>query len=137
MRRITGFTLIELLIVVTVIAVLIVFATGGMRASRKSTNEASTIAFFKSSVVSNEQYRTRYGSFAPTFDDLVASGFFADGQNPSGYALTYAPALNSWAFRGQPKELGETGDRYFYVDQSGIIRASQSGPANSTSTPID
>lgn len=71
MRRNTGFTLIELITVVAIIAVLVVVAFANMRNGRKSANEANTIAFFKLAVISNEQYRTRYGRFPPSFTSLV------------------------------------------------------------------
>ena len=137
MRRTAGFTLIELMIVVAIIAVLVVVAFANMRNGRKSANEASTIAFFKQAVISNEQYRTRFGRFPPTFNDLVQSKYFADGQNPSGYSLTFFPAVESWAFQGNPQQAGETEDRYFYVDQVGVIRFDRNGPADSTSIPLD
>ncbi len=137
MRRTSGFTLLELMVVVALIAILVVVAAANMQNGRKNANEASTIAFFKQAVISNEQYRTRFGRFPASFDDLVQFGFFADGQNPSGYSLTYFPSVESWAFQGNPQVPGETGDRYFYVDQMGVIRSNLSGPANSASKPID
>ncbi len=137
MRRNTGFTLIELLTVVTIIAVLIVVAFANMRNGRKTANEANTIAYFKLAVISNEQYRIRYGRFPPTFDSLVQSEFFTDGQNPAGYSLIFFPAFETWAFQGDPQEVGETGDRYFYVDQTGVIRFALDDSVNSTSTPVD
>ena len=137
MRRTAGFTLVELIIVVAIIAILVVVAAVNMQNGRKGANEVSTIAFFKQAVISNEQYRTRFGRFPASFDDLVQFGFFADGQNPSGYSLTYFPGAESWAFQGNPELLGETGDRYFFVDQMGVIRSALSGSANSASTPIE
>ena len=137
MRRATGFTLVELIIVVAVIAILVVVAAANMQNGRKAANEASAIAFFKQSVIANSQYRVRFGRFPPSFDALVVSGFFASGQNPSGYQLTYIPGVDDWAFQGSPQLVGETGDRYFYVDQMGVIRADLDAVANSTSTPIE
>lgn len=137
MRQTAGFTLVELMVVVTILAILISFAFSNMQSGRKGANEASTIAFFKQAVISNQQYRTRFGRFPATFNDLVQFGFFADGQNPSGYSLTYFSAVESWSFQGSPQIAGQTGDRYFYVDQVGVIRADPSAPANSTSTPIE
>ncbi len=124
------------MVVVVVIAIIVVIARSNMQSGRKSANEASTIAYFKQAVVSNEQYRVRHGRFASSFNALVNSGYFADGQNPSGYTLVYYPGTDSWAFEGDPEISGETGDRYFYVDEMGVIRASLSGTADSTSTPL-
>lgn len=137
MRRTTGFTLIELSVVVAIIAILVVIAFANVRSGRGSANEASTIGFFKKAVISHEQYRTRFGRYPSAFAELVNSGFFADAQNPSGYSLTYSPAVDSWSFQGSPKELGETGDRYFYVNQTGVIRSALDGPANAKSAPLE
>ncbi len=137
MRRDTGFTLLELIGVLAVIAILVVIAFGNVQSGRSSANEASTIGFFKKAVISHEQYRTRFGRYPPTFEDLVISGFFPNDQNPSGYGLNYYPGLDTWAFQGNPKEPSVTGDRYFYVDQVGIIRSALDGPASSKSTPIE
>ena len=125
------------MVVVAVIAIVVVVTIPSMLHGRISANETSTISFFKQAVIANEQYRTRFGSFALTFDDLVNSGHFADAQNPSGYSLSYLPAVETWAILGSPQEPGETGDRHFYVDQTGVIRSAVDGPASSTSAPID
>ncbi len=137
MRRNTGFTLIELLTVVTIIAILLVVAFANMRNGRKSANEANTIAFFRLAVICNEQYRVRFGRFPPTFTSLVQSEFFGDGQSPAGYSVIFFPDVETWALQGTPQEIGETGDRYFYVDQSGVIRFALDDSVNSTSTPVD
>ena len=137
MRRTEGFTLLELIGVVVVIAILVVIAFANAQTGRNSANETSTIAYLKKTVISHEQYRTRFGRFPPTFEDLVISGFFPDDQNPSGYGLDYFPGRDTWAFQGNPKEPSVTGDRYFYVDQVGIIRSALDGPASSKSTPIE
>ncbi len=137
MHRDTGFTLVELIGVVAVIAILVVIAFANVQSGRSSANEASTIGFFKKAVISHEQYRTRFGRYPSAFAELVNSGFFADAQNPSGYKLTYSPAVDSWSFQGSPKEPGETGDRHFYVNQTGVIRSAPDGPANAKSTPLE
>jgi hypothetical protein len=36
----------------------------------------------------------------------------------------------------QPTSPGVTGQRYFYTDQSGVIRANSAGAASATSTPL-
>ncbi len=137
MYRATGFTLLELMIVVALIAILLVIGFSSSRNSRKSANETSCIAFFKQAVIANEQYAVRYDIYPPSFNDMVTTGYFASGQNPSGYQLTYIPGVNDWSFQGSPQLVGETGDRYFYVDQMGVIRFDLAAAANSTSTPIE
>ena len=74
MCRTTGFTLVELIVVVAIIAILVVVSFGNMQSGHKGGYEAATIAFFKKATISNQQYRTRFGTYPPTFDDLVSSG---------------------------------------------------------------
>jgi hypothetical protein len=45
--------------------------------------------------------------------------------NPVAYALT-----------ADPNNFGTTGERYFYTDQSAIIRFSTTGTAAASDTPI-
>lgn len=61
----------------------------------------------------------------------------------SGYFITYMPGsqdasgkVESYSISAVPAEPGKTGRRFFFTDQSGIIRYSTSGPAGPSSPPI-
>ena len=65
-----------------------------------------------------------------------------DGQGESSHRVTLNPEHDAngnylnYAITAQPITPGTTGQRYFYTDQSGVIRANASGAATSGSTPI-
>ena len=55
----------------------------------------------------------------------------------SGYSFAFAGGTNTWTCTATPTGDGNSGDRRFFVDQSGVIRAVGSGTASVTSPPID
>jgi type IV pilus assembly protein PilA len=54
----------------------------------------------------------------------------------SGYTFTYAPVVGSYSLNAGPVSVNSTGVRYFYTDQSAVIRANFTGAASNTSSPI-
>ena len=135
-----GFTLIELMIVVAIIAIIAAIAIPSLLSARKSANEASCISSLRTLTTVNEQYRTRFQTYAGALGDLNSEGYIdsvlASGTK-SGYTFAYAGAANTGSCTADPETAGTTGDRYFFVDQSGVIRFSSTGTATSTSAPID
>jgi hypothetical protein len=74
---------------------------------------------------------------ADLIDSVLASGV------KSGYRFTYAavatdPAGNvlSYTITATPVVPGSSGQRSFFTDQSGTIRSTANGTADSTSTPL-
>jgi hypothetical protein len=60
----------------------------------------------------------------------------------SGYTFTYTPGapsngvISQYSITAQPQS-SSTGQRYFFTDQSGVIRQTTNGqPATATSNPI-
>ena len=51
------------------------------------------------------------------------------------FRVLFADTLH-WAADGAPEKPGETGDRFFYIDQSGIVRAERGKGATPTSPPV-
>jgi hypothetical protein len=56
----------------------------------------------------------------------------------SGYTFAYTPggSNQSYTLTATPITENVTGQRGFYTDQSGVIRADTTGTATSASTPI-
>jgi len=99
-------------------------------------------------------YSTTYGGYpagltnmgpatpaTSTSADLVDS--VLAGGTKSGYSFSWSGGtpdasgnIQSYAAYASPITAGTTGQRYFYSDQSGVIRANSAGVANINSTPI-
>ena len=142
MKREQGFTLIELMIVVAIIAIIAAIAIPSLLNARKAGNEASAISSMRTLTTVNEQYRTRFGTYAGALGDLETSGYIDSvlgGGTKSGYDFsTYASATeNTWEVTADPSDPGTTGDRSFFVDQTGVIRGTAGTGATSASPPID
>lgn len=63
------------------------------------------------------------------------------GTPKSGYIYTYAPVVLGgqnvdFKLNADPATVGQTGNRHFYTDQSGVIRGNPTGPADINSPPI-
>jgi prepilin-type N-terminal cleavage/methylation domain-containing protein len=137
--RSTGFTILELMIVVAVIAVIAAVALPSLAGARKSGVETKVIGFMKGIVTVNEQYRLRFGVFAPNKDAAVSAGLLPDFPNfyLDEYMFQYAVGPNRWALRANPHVPGETADRFFFIDDTGVLRYNLDGPAGPFSPPLE
>jgi type IV pilus assembly protein PilA len=150
-----GFSLIELLIVVAIILIIAAIAIPNLLRSKMSANESSAVATLRSLNTAAVSYSTSYGNYPPSLASLgpVASGTApssttADlvdsvlGQDPStksGYTFVYVGTgspTSTYGITATPVNIGTTGQRGFYTNQSGVIRADPSGAVTSSSTPI-
>jgi type IV pilus assembly protein PilA len=152
-----GFSLIELLIVVTIILIIAAIAIPNLMRSKMQANEAAAVETLKTLGTSAIMYSTTYGGFPHAISDMGPSGGSPNASSSgadlidsvlatgvkSGYKFTYAvvasdPAGNvlSYSISASPVVPGTSGQRSFYTDQSGTIRASTGGSADSSSTPI-
>lgn len=135
-----GFTLIELMLVVTLLAIIMAIAIPSMLQARKHANEGAAIATLRSISTAQERYRMRFSSYA-TLADLVSSGCvdnsFASGQKSGYLFVTSAPTAYVWSMTASPSSSALSGDRYFLVDDSGVIRFSETGAPTSADAPID
>jgi type IV pilus assembly protein PilA len=140
MKREQGFTLIELMIVVAIIAIIAAIAIPSLLNARKAGNEASAISSLRTLTTVNNQYRTRYQSYSTSLGNLSAAGYIDSvlgSGTKSGYAFTYAGNTNTFTISSVPSTAGTTGDRGFFVNESGVVRFAASGAATSASSPID
>ena len=149
-----GFSLIELLIVVAIILIIAAIAIPNLLRSKMAANEASAVGSLRTLNTACVTYSTTYGGYPANLSNLgpatTATSTTADlidsvlaNGTKSGYAFTYSAGSTdtsgnvlSYTITGNPVTTGTTGQRAFYTDQSGVIRANASGTAGSTSTPI-
>ena len=149
-----GFSLIELLIVVAIILIIAAIAIPNLLRSKMAANEASAVGSLRTlntaAVTFSITYSgypsalTNFGPATPatsTSADLVDS--VLSGGIKSGYSFSWSAGtadvsgnIQTYSIAASPTIVGTTGQRYFYTDQSGVIRANASGAATSSSTPI-
>ena len=149
-----GFSLIELLIVVAIILIIAAIAIPNLLRSKMAANEASAVGSMRTLNTAAVTYSTTYGGYPSALSNLgpatPATSTSADlvdsvlaGGTKSGYAFTWSAGapdasgnIQSYSIASAPITVGTTGQRYFYTDQSGVIRANAGGTANINSTPI-
>ena len=133
------------MIVVAVIAIVAAVAIPSLQNARISANEAQAIAHLRSFATAIEQYRTRFGAYVDDLNDLQLTGYLAGfaphgggGVRKGGYFhRRWYNATIEWGVSAEPLVPGSTGNRWFWIDSSGVIRFSPSGIATMGNPPID
>ena len=136
-----GFSLIELLIVVAIIGIIAAIAVPNLLQSKAAANEASSISSIRNIVTSQITYSatTGAGSYAATLailssQKLVDSVLGAGTKD--GYNFTVSGGANTFVVNANPVTPGSTGNRYFFSDESGVIRFATAAAATVASSPL-
>jgi len=148
-----GFSLIELLIVVAIILIIAAISVPNLLRSRMAANEASAVGSLRAINTACVAYLTTFGGFPAQLSNLGTSGpatstsadlidnVLASGVK-TGYTFTYtagAPAaglIPVYTLSAAPLVPNQTGQRYFFTDQSGVIRFNTSAAATASDAPL-
>ena len=141
-----GFTLVEIMVVVGIILIVLTLALPAMLRSRLHANEVAAISHCR--LISNacQAFYTHVNphTYPTSFDDLIAptsdppyiDTVLASGEK-QGYEFNYTRVdEDSFTLRANPRTPGRTGSRYFYVDETGVIRNAEGGEAGAGDDPV-
>jgi type IV pilus assembly protein PilA len=144
-----GFSLIELLIVVAIILIIAAIAIPNLMRAKMSANEASAVGSLRTINTSSVAFSTTYGNYPTKLSDLgpstSPSSTAADlidsvlvTGSKTGYTFAYTAGTGNlqYTLTAAPTTPGVSGQRYFFTDQSGVIRANTAAAATVSSTPL-
>lgn len=127
------------MIVVAIISTLATLAMVSMLRSRMNANELGAIASLRTISSGAQNF---YAQISPHAYPTVLADLSTPISNPSyidsllaggvkqGYTFTYLQTdADHFTCRGNPTSPGRTGNRYFFVDETGRITANAAGPA--------
>jgi type IV pilus assembly protein PilA len=147
-----GIAMIPFILIVAAIAI------PNLLRARAAANEASAVGSLRTLNVAQVTYASTYNTgFSPDITSLGsppagaptdghASGLIDDvlakGQK-SGYVFTYTVTekdengtLTGYTITAEPVQPGNTGQRYFFTDQTGVIRVERDRQASQESPPL-
>lgn len=140
-----GFSLIELLIVLSLILIMASLAVPNYLAARSRANEASATASVRAIITAQNMYRNTFGAFTDLNElggDFLTDNALSAGQK-SGYTFISSPESGAgtllFTVEATPVlsiGVSRTGQRHYFGDQSAVIRFDLSGPASSSSSPL-
>jgi len=136
-----GFTWIDVLIALMIVAIMAAVAIPNLIRTRMNSNELTVPGNLRAVVAAEVAFQAAHGWYTSSFDELTqAKPAFLEGDwfNPrKGYKFSLSGTGDSFKVTAEPANLVRSGQRYFFVDESGVVRFSVSGPADNQSPVVD
>lgn len=140
-----GFSLVEIMVAMGILALLVSFAVPNFLRARSNTAEllaitsTHTVGKACQNFYSQGQPRSYPDSLAalstsnpPYIDSVLGSG------QKQGYQFAYTfQDAEHFQLQAQPVIPGINGNRFFFLDQTGVLRARQGGPAGPGDNPVE
>ncbi len=143
-NRKKGFTLLELLIVVAIIMILATFAVPYAVKQRIQANQASAVNDLRVLRDAMEAYRADHNRYPPSFDTNTMGTYLSNPKmalspfERRGYRFTITTTgTDRWHASAEPTSPRSGGTRYFFVDDSNLIRWNEGAAATATSEPLE
>lgn len=133
----SGFTLVEIMIVVAIVMTLLSIAMPGLLRSRVIANETSALTNCRSINNACQLYHINKETYPSSLLDLaepLSDPPYIDATLAAGRKQNYEFIYNSadadhFTLNANPISSGLLKGRYFYTDETGIIRFKNDGPA--------
>lgn len=137
MKEERSFTLVEIMIVIAIVIVLVTIAVPGFLRSRVIANETAALTNCRAINNACQLYHLNQETYPPGLSSLIepiSNPPYIDNTLASGRKQGYEFIYNlvdadHFTLNANPTTTGLLRGRYFYMDESGIIRAKSGGPA--------
>jgi len=112
------------------------------KVSRIEANEQSAISTVRNIATSQITYSATTAPYAYATDLTALAEMGLLGREVAstggryGYRFTTQGGANQFTVNADPLTPGETGERHFFADESGVVRWSREGPAGAESRPV-
>lgn len=141
-----AFTVVELLFVMGILGILAVIVIPAYTSFIQKARETAVITVLSKIRKAEEVHRLGdpSGLYAGGFQDLVATGILSPAagtatRDEHDYRFTLASGVAGgipyWTVNANPLD-GSTSVRWFFVDETGVVRYETGAPATSASPPV-